>query len=209
MKLLFVVAAMIAAFSLHAQTKFETAMQRGLGMMKEAKSASEMQEASAFFERVGEAEKTHWLPFYHAAYANIQSAWMNPAGDMDKAAQRTKDLIGKAELIEKDNSELYCLRQMVAIQQMLVDPMSRWQTYGQEATSAIQAAQKADPGNPRAYSLMGQYLMNVPEQFGGGKEVAKPILEKAVSLFKTFKPASSFHPAWGEADAVKTLAQCQ
>jgi hypothetical protein len=51
--------------------------------------------------------------------------------------------------------------------------------------------------------------MNVPEQFGGGKDVAKPILEKAVSLFKTFKPASSFHPTWGEADALKTLAQCQ
>lgn len=209
MKLLFVVAAMIAAFTLNAQTKFESAMQLGLGMMKDAKSASDMQEVSAFFERVGEAEKTHWLPFYHAAYANIQSAWMNPAGDMDKAAQRTKDLISKAELIEKDNSELYCLKQIVAIQQMLVDPMSRWQTYGQEATSAIQAAQKADPGNPRAYSLMGQYLMNVPEQFGGGKDVAKPILEKAVSLFKTFKAASPFHPTWGEADAVKTLAQCQ
>ncbi|MCA6488230.1 MAG: hypothetical protein IM534_10235 [Chitinophagaceae bacterium] len=57
MKLLFVVAAMIAAFALNAQTKFESAMQRGLGMMKDAKSASDMQEVSAFFERVGEAEK--------------------------------------------------------------------------------------------------------------------------------------------------------
>jgi len=33
MKLLFVVAAMIAAFALNAQTKFESAMQRGLGMI--------------------------------------------------------------------------------------------------------------------------------------------------------------------------------
>ena len=58
MKQLVVIAAMFAAVAVNAQSKFESAMQRGLGMMKEAKSATEMQEAAAFFERVGEAEKT-------------------------------------------------------------------------------------------------------------------------------------------------------
>jgi hypothetical protein len=209
MKKVLLMAAFLVAGFVHAQSKYEGAMAKGLDQMKEAKTAEEMAAASAFFERVADAEKDKWLAYYYAAHANIVSGWINQKLDKDKLATKSKDLISKAEAIEPNNSEILCLKQMVAIQQMMVDPMSRWQQYGQEATSAIQAAQKADANNPRAYSLLGQYLMNVPEAFGGGKAVAKPILEKAVGLFKTFKPASPFHPTWGEADAQKALATCQ
>ncbi|MBR2649647.1 MAG: hypothetical protein IKD55_12445 [Sediminibacterium sp.] len=209
MKKIFLMAALLVAGFAQAQSKYEGAMAKGLDQMKEAKTAEDMAAVSAFFERVADAEKDKWLAYYYAAHANIVSVWMNQKLDKDKLSIKSKDLIAKAEALEPNNSEIFCLKQMVAIQQMMVDPMSRWQQYGQEATAAIQAAQKADPNNPRAYSLLGQYLMNVPEAFGGGKAVAKPILEKAVSLFKTFKPTSPFHPVWGEADAQKALAACQ
>ena len=51
--------------------------------------------------------------------------------------------------------------------------------------------------------------MNTPEAFGGGKAVAKKLFEKSVELYKTFKPASPFHPTWGKEDAEKLLAACQ
>lgn len=209
MKKLLVIAALFVAGLVQAQSKFESAMAKGLDQMKEAKTAEDMAAVSAFFERVADAEKDKWLAYYYAAHANIVSVWMNEKLDKDKLAIKSKDLIAKAEALEPNNSEIFCLKQMVAIQQMMVDPMSRWQRYGQEATAAIQAAQKADANNPRAYTLLGQYLMNVPEAFGGGKAVAKPILEKAVALYKSFKPASPFHPMWGEGDAQKALAACQ
>lgn len=209
MRKIFLVIALLGGLASQAQSKFEGAMAKGLGQMKEAKTAQDMLAVSAFFERVADAEKDKWLAYYYAAQANIVAGWMDEKADKDKLAGKSADLIAKAEALEKNNSEISCLKQMVAIQQLMVDPMSRWQSYGQQASAAIDAAIKADPKNPRAYSLQGQYLMNVPEAFGGGKAVAKPILEKAVALYKSQQPASPFHPTWGQAEAEKALASCQ
>ncbi len=209
MKHLLVITSLFFAVMATAQSKYEGAMARGMEQFKSAKSVDDMLAASAFFERVGEAEKDKWLPYYYAAYSNYVTAWMNPKLDKDKVAEKSNDLITKAEALEPNNSELFCLRQMTATLQMLVDPMSRWQSYGTQATNAIEKAIKADPNNPRTYYLKGQSLMNTPEAFGGGKAVAKKLFEKSVELYKTAQPASAFHPAWGKEDAEKLLAACQ
>ncbi|MCW3087538.1 MAG: hypothetical protein JWQ78_924 [Sediminibacterium sp.] len=209
MKQLLVIVSMFFAGMAVAQTKYEAAMARGLEQFKAAKTPDEVSAASAFFERVGDAEKDKWLPYYYAAYANHLTGWMIPKADKDKIAEKSRDLIAKAETLEKNNSELYLLRQMVAIQQMTVDPMSRYQSYGGEARVALENAIKADPSNPRIYFLNGQTLMNTPEAFGGGKAVAKKLFEKSLDLYKTFQPASPFHPTWGKEEAEKLLAACQ
>lgn len=209
MKQLLVIISMFFCGMAAAEPKYEAAMAKGLEQIKSAKTAEDMSAVSSFFERVGDAEKDKWLPYYYAAYANYLVGWMNPKADKDKIAEKCKDLITKAEVIEHDNSEIFCLRQMVAIQQMTVDPMTRWQTYGAEATRALESATKADPNNPRIYYLNGQTLMNTPEAFGGGKAIAKKLFEKSLELYKTFKPASPFHPDWGKDQAEKLLAACQ
>jgi len=208
MKQLLVIVSLFFAGMVAAQSKYEGAMGKGLEQFKDAKTAEDMATTSAFFERVADAEKDKWLPYYYAAYANHLTGWMNPKADKDKVAEKTKDLLAKAEAIER-NSELYCLRQMVAIQQMTVDVMARYQTYGTEATASLEKAVEADPTNPRIYYLRGQTLMNTPEAYGGGKAVAKKLFEKSLELYKTFKPASPFHPNWGKEDAEKLLAACQ
>jgi hypothetical protein len=209
MKPFLVIVSMFIAGMLAAQSKYETAMSKGFEQMKAAKTAEDMVAVSGFFERVGDAEKDKWLPYYYAAQANYLVGWMNPKADKDKVADKSKDLVAKAEALEPNNSELYCLRQMIAIQQMTVDPMSRWQSYGKEATEALEKATKADPNNPRIYYLAGSTLMNTPEAFGGGKAVAKKQFEKSLELFKTFQPASPMHPNWGKEEAEKLLASCQ
>lgn len=208
MKPILVIITMFFAGLVSAQSKYEGAMTRGLEQLKAAKTAEDMATASAFFERVGDAEKDKWLPYYYAAYANYMTGWMNPKADKDKVSEKSKDLISKAEALEQNNSELFCLRQMVAVQQMTVDPMSRWQSYGAEARAALEKALKADPNNPRIYYLDGQTLMNTPEAFGGGKAVAKKLFEKSLELYKTSQPPQ-FYPNWGKEDAEKLLAACQ
>ena len=209
MKQLLVIISMFICGMVAAQSKYEGAMAKGLEQFKEAKTADDMGATAAFFERVADAEKDKWLPYYYAAYANYLIGWMNPKADKDKVAEKSNDLITKAEAIEPNNSELFCLRQMTATLQMVVDPMSRWQTYGAQASKAVENAIKADPNNPRSYYLKGQNLMNTPEAFGGGKAIAKKLFEKAVELYATYKPASSFHPNWGKEQTDKLLAQCQ
>ncbi len=208
MKKLLVALSMFLFVTTNAQ-KFEGAMEKGLMQFKDAKSPDDMLATSAFFERVADAEKDKWLPYYYAAQTQILAAWMNPKSDKDKVAEKANALILKAELLSPNNSEIYCLKQMTAVMQLTVDAMSRWQTYGAIASEAIAKAKAADPTNPRPYMLEGQYLINVPEAFGGGKAVAKKILEKSLSMFETFKPASPFHPTWGKDQATTSLAACQ
>ncbi len=209
MKKILVIITMFIIGTVAAQSKYDAGMGRGLTQFKEAKSADDMLAAAAFFERVADAEKDKWLPFYYAAQTTILATWMNPKADKDKTAEKVKELLTKAEVLEPNNSELNCLKQMVAVLQLTVDPMSRWQTYGAVASEAIAKAKTIDPTNPRPYMLEGQYIMNVPEAFGGGKAVAKKLLEKSIVLFETFKPASPFHPNWGREQADKSLAACQ
>lgn len=208
MKQIIIILSMFLVGQLAAQTKYEAGMQKGLEQFGAAKTVEDMATASAFFERIADAEKDKWLPYYYAAYANHLTGWMNPKADKDKVAEKSKDLLSKAEALER-NAETYCMRQMIAVQQMTVDPMTRWQTFGTEAGNALAEAKKADPNNPRIYFLDGQTLMNTPEAFGGGKAVAKKLFEKSLTLFETFQPASPMHPNWGKSEATKLLAACQ
>ncbi len=209
MKKIFSVIALLSVLTLNAQTKYESAMQNGFAKLKETKGADDLQALGAYYERIAEAEKTQWLPYYYAARHYTISAFMNPAADKDKVASKVSELINKAETIEPANAEIYCLKQQVAVMQLLVDPMSRWQTFGAQASEAIAKAKEIDPSNPRPYLLEGQYLMNVPEAFGGGKAVAKKLFERSLELFSGFKPLSALHPNWGKEQAEQLLAACQ
>ena len=89
---------------------------------------------------------------------------------------------------------MYCMVQQVAVSQLMVDPMSRWQTYGALASKSLANAKKADATNPRIYYLQGMITLNTPKAHGGGKAVAKPLFQKSVDLFKTYVPAKPFYP---------------
>ncbi len=208
MKQMLLSVALLLGVSLFAQNdKYNMAMQKNLDMLDKATTAAELTAASAAFERIGDAEKTQWLPYYWAAMAKVRIGWIDNNADKDKLATETKTLIAKGEAIN-ENAEFYSLRNMAATQQMLVNPQERWQTYGAEAATALQKGMQLEPNNPRLYYLQGMSVFNTPEQFGGGKEKAKPIFQKAVDLYKT-EEKKPLYPTWGADMADKMLAQCQ
>ncbi|CAN5634672.1 hypothetical protein BH11BAC2_BH11BAC2_14340 [soil metagenome] len=209
MKHLILVFCALFSLSALAETKYESAMVKALDQYKTAKTADDMIAVSALFERIGDAEKDKWLPFYYAALSNCVSGWMNISLDKDKVAEKSRALLAKADALEKENSEILCVYNMVASLQMMVDPQSRWQTYGGEATMALEGAKKADGKNPRIYYLEGQALMYTPEAYGGGKKPALVKLQKAMELFKEFKPASELHPVWGQELTEKLIEECK
>jgi len=96
---------------------------------------------------------------------------------------------------------------MSATQQMLMDPQTRWATYGKTAGEALQKGMQADPNNPRLYYLQGMSLFGTPPQFGGGKDKAKPLFEKSLALYKAAHPAP-LAPTWGQKQTEDMLAQC-
>ncbi|MBS4043821.1 MAG: hypothetical protein KGZ59_08410 [Chitinophagaceae bacterium] len=187
--------------------KYMAAMGSTLQQFGAAKTVEEMNAVAAKFERIGEAEKTQWLPYYYAALTKAQMAF--DAKDKDKVADEATALINKAYELDKNNSEIFCVKTMICYAKMMVDPMSRWMQYGAEATANLDEAKKYDASNPRPYYLEATSLKNTPEQFGGGCASAKPIAEKAAKLLLEFKPASPLHPNWGKESIDALLNSCK
>jgi hypothetical protein len=189
-------------------TNYEKAMQQNLQLLGTSKTAEDYTDVAAAFERIADAEKTQWLPYYYAAFSKVMMAYNAPADEKDAICNAIDILIDKAAALD-NNSEIYCLKQMVATNRMMVDPMSRWQTYGSAAGQALETAKKMDPNNPRVYYLEGQTLFNTPAAFGGGKDKAKPLFEKAAALYEQAKPATAMHPTWGKQQNNAMLEKCK
>ncbi len=187
--------------------KYVAAMQKNLHSFDSARTTADLLTMANTFERIGDAEKTQWLPYYYAGLALSTAGWNDPKLDKDANSTRINTLCDKAETLDK-NSEIYVLRNMAATQQMMVDPQTRWQTYGMQASKYLQIATQLNPDNPRIYYLQGESLFNTPPAFGGGKDKAKPMFEKAVALFKTEKPKPMW-PDWGLDRTEQQLAKCQ
>ena len=199
---------LMAATTVHAQSdKYIAVMKKNLTLLDSAKTSQDFISVANAFERIGDAEKNQWLPYYYSGLALSSMGWADTKLDKDANAAKINALCDKAESIEK-NAEIYALRNMAATQQLLVDPQTRWQTYGQQASAALQEGMKLDPNNPRLYYLQGMSIFGTPEAFGGGKAKAKPLFEKAVALFKTFQ-LKPLYPNWGEKQAIDMLAKCQ
>ncbi|MES1197935.1 MAG: hypothetical protein ABUL41_01505 [Chitinophagaceae bacterium] len=208
MKKIITMIALFATISGYAQSdKYVAAMKKNLALFDSVKTTTEYQSLAAAFERIGDAEKTQWLPYYYAGLALTTAGWADAKIDKDGNAEKVKALCDKADAIEK-SSEICEIRNMAATQQMMVDAQSRWASYGQEASAQLKRGMELNPNNPRLYYLQGMSVFNTPEQFGGGKSKAKPVFEKAVTLFKA-EQIKPLYPRWGQKQAEDMLAQCQ
>jgi hypothetical protein len=208
MKSMFFSFLMFTALAVSAQSdKYVVAMKKNLALYDSAKTSADYQSVANTFERIGDAEKTQWLPYYYAGLALSSDGWMNANLDKDANSARINALCDKAEALEK-NSEILALRNMSATQQMLVDPQTRWATYGVQAGKYLDDAIKMNPDNPRLYYLRGESVLGTPPAFGGGKDKAKPLFEKALALYKTDNPKPLW-PNWGKDRAEEELAKCQ
>ena len=162
------------------------------------------------FERIASAEKNQWLPYYYAAFCTINYAFMQPDKQKtDGIADKATALINIADSLSPKNSEISCIKSMIASGHLMVNPQQRWQEYGQESSSHLDAAIQQDATNPRPYFLKGQGLKYTPEQFGGGCKTAKPQLQQALDKYASFKPASEISPVWGKDYVVKLMADCK
>jgi hypothetical protein len=200
--------ALLIGLSCQAQSdKYVAAMQKNIPLLDSAKTIDQLQSLAGTFERIGDAEKTQWLPYYYAALAQTWIGWNPDTKDKDANSQKINAYLAKAEAIDK-NAETYAVENMSATQQMLVDPQTRYATNGRDAAEALQKGLALDPNNPRLYYLQGMSLFGTPPQFGGGKDKAKPVFEKSVALFKAAQP-KPLYPTWGAKQAEDMLAKCQ
>ena len=191
--------------------KYTAAMKKNLVSMDSGFSnPANILIAANNFERIASAEKNQWLPYYYAAFCTINYAFMQPDKQKtDGIADKATALINIADSLSPKNSEISCIKSMIASGHLMVNPQQRWQEYGQESSSHLDAAIQQDATNPRPYFLKGQGLKYTPEQFGGGCKTAKPQLQQALDKYESFKPASEISPVWGNDYVVKLMADCK
>jgi hypothetical protein len=211
----FLLAAILAAPALHAQSeKYLKAMEAKVAAADTTATAEGWMALANDFERIADAEKTQWLPYYYAALGNVSQGFMISGGQAagmaaktDPLADKAEQLLNSAEALEKDNSDIWCVRKMIATLRMTADPMNRWQKFGPLSAEALAKAKALNPENPRTFLLEGQDKLYTPEQFGGSKSEAKVLFETAIRKFGTEKPVSSIHPHWGLHQANYFLGQ--
>jgi hypothetical protein len=161
------------------------------------------------FERIANKEKNQWLPFYYAALCRVNYSYMqkDPSGN-DVIAEYATKLINKADSLMPNNSEISCVKSMIASMQMMVNPQQRFMQYGQISQKAMVAAMQQDPTNPRPYMLKGQGLKFTPEAFGGGCKTAAAPLATAMEKYAAFKPATDIAPNWGKSYTETMVKEC-
>jgi len=161
-------------------------------------------------ERIIMISNDDWIPYYYCAYACINMGFIETDESIvEMFCDRAQELLDTAFKTEPGESEIYVLQSMLYFARMAISPMINGPLYLPKASAALDDAEKLDPGNPRIYYLKGKSTMNTPKFFGGGKEAAIPLFEKALDIYRNFKPKSIVHPSWGEEDAFRLYNECK
>ena len=211
MKKTILIATMVCFASLaFAQSeKYAAAMKTNIGMLDSMMGKGNYAEIANNFERIADAEKTQWLPYYYAAFCTISQAYTEKDNSKkDAIADKATELITKAEsILGKENSETDVIKSMIATAHMMVDPQNRYMTYGPASSGFIEKSKTLDPTNPRPVLLEAENKFYTPEAYGGGKDVAKPLFDEAMKLSEAFKPETDLSPTWGKVALQYFLSQ--
>ena len=189
-----------AGFTFAQSAKYESAMKANIAQLDSLRAKGNYDELANNFTRIGDAEKTQWLPYYYAGFAYASEAMSEKDNSKkDAIADKASAQITKAEtILGKENSETNVIKAMIATAHMTVDPQSLYMTYAPQISENIKNSETLDATNPRPVLFEAENKFYTPEQYGGGKDVAKELFDKAKQLFDNFKPESDISPTWGK-----------
>ena len=203
---------MASSIVLLAQSeRFTLAMKKNLDALDTSfKTPANLLAVANNFERIATAEKSQWLPYYYSAFCQVNYGFMETdKTKTDGYADKATQLINKADSLSPNNSEISCIKSMIASCHMMVDPMTRYLEYGKASSENLEAAIAQDPTNPRPHYLKGQGLKYTPEQFGGGCKTALPEFQTALTKYESFKKAGDLHPNWGKEQVENLIKDCK
>ena len=136
------------------------------------------------FGRVADIASAQWQPYYYAAFCNVVAALDTEDNTkVDAICDRSAELLEKADKLSPKNSEIFCVKSMIALARIKVNMFQRGMEGLMNAQASLETAMSIDPTNPRVYFLLGQQAFNTPEAFGGSKSNALLYFEKSKGKF--------------------------
>lgn len=196
---------LMISVSIFAQTTFDKVMTEKITKMNQTETAEDFSALANDFTRIGDKEKTQWLPYYYAAYTTIEKGrTLMRKGEMteiDAIAAEAQSSLDKASDLSKDNAEILILQKMIHSLKLMVNPQERFMSEGMLGAEALGKAEKLDPTNPRIILMKAEDTYFTPEQFGGSKTKGLDLFQKSVDQFSVYKPKTSLDPNWGKMEA--------
>lgn len=190
--------------------KYTETMQKNIEVVYTAQGIADIQNAVNSFERIGEAEKTKWEPFYYASFGYIMMANREKeAATKDSYLDLSLKSLERAKALQPNDSEIIALEGFVHMIRVTVDPASRGQQYSGMAFQSFGKAVAMNPENPRALSLLAQMQYGTAQFFGASTAEACGTLTKAIEKFDTFKSDNVLAPQWGRGMAEGLKGKCQ
>ena len=165
--------------------------------------------ASNQFKMIAQQAPTDWVANYYAAWSLAILSFNEPdTKKKDPILDEADNFFSKIELMDTANDEIDVLGALLANARLSVNPQARHAKYGDIANKFYAQAKKINPNNPRMYYLQGTSLYYTPKLFGGGKDKALPLFEKADSLFVN-DSKDIRKPHWGKNVNTKLLQDCK
>ncbi len=198
----------VFAISLFANN-YNEVMKENIEKIYNAETAAELTDLANQFQRIANVEKEKWMPGYYAAYCFTSATIVSNINTDEK--HKYLDLaqaeIDKALKVTSEESEVYALQAL--IYQLRITDMSKGYKYSKLSLEALTVAEKLNPENPRIYYLRGSNSFHTPKMFGGGKDKARPLLEKAAAIFEAQKTDNKLAPTWGSYHNNILLKKCK
>lgn len=188
-------------------SEIDSLILQGKELMYEAVNSwnpDKMIQARAYFERLLSDTTYPWLVHYYIGFIDTRLFYLSLSEDDKEIAKQYVndgiDHLEKAVEIKDDFGEGYALLSSLLGNKIALNPLLGM-TLGMKSGRMISRAFQLAPENPRVSLIAGQSHYYTPKMFGGGKEKAMEMLNKAIELFQSFTPESPLHPCWGYDEA--------
>ena len=192
----------------NGQTKYEQGMTKAMDLWE----ADKLEEASNLFERIATAEKDNWLPTYYVAQIAIVSNWKDfenrKEATMKATLDKAQEFINTMRTIAPDNPYADHLQAQLYTVWVAHDGMKYGMKYAGTIGELHQKMVNKEPDNPIFIAEKAQWDMGSARYFGGSIEPYCAELQRAITLFATFKPETKFHPKGNMKRAVESAKAC-
>lgn len=197
---------LLGSISLFAQASYQQQLGQALGQFGQAQSPDELIGCAASFTKLGEAEGATWHANYYAALSSVALSFRTEGNEnrdrLVSEAQASLDLAAKAGAPEAEN---IALQARIYQARISVDPANRAMQYGPKTMGMLFPAKAKFPENPRLLLLLAQMVERTPPGYGGGPEVALPLVQASMAAFEGWSSQDPFAPGWGQDEATKLL----
>lgn len=208
MKTITLVFVFAIGLNLSAQSKFESAIERGKIMMDTSTSVAGYLALSNYFERIASKETAEWLPLYYQALSiTFASTETKDPETKEELLNKALEITQSAEKLSK-NSETLALEGFIQMLRLSLDPAARGQTLSPTIYGLFHQAIAMDRENPRALLFLGQMDFGSAKFFGKSTEEACKYIQKAYDIFEQAADETTIMPSWGKGSAAASLQNC-